>query len=127
MDGNLKNLETNFEQFDDGDQMKVEEALVLYLHNFSKTLIELEKSISKDFYSLIDARRMNASKIDIKMKDRELVNRCKYITHSEVNKLIEEANKKEFKSKNKINRLMIGNLEEVRKEIEEIWKKNYSK
>lgn len=57
------------------------------------------------------------------MKERELANLCTCITHSELNRLIEEENKKEFKSKNQINRLMIGNVEEVRKETQDIWKK----
>lgn len=69
-------------------------------------------------YSIIDARRMNASKKDREMKETELVNRCTCITHDEVNRLIEEANKNKFKSKNRINKLMIGNVDEVRKEIE---------
>lgn len=63
---------------------------------------------------------MIASKIDREMKERELVNVCTCITHDEVKRLIEEANKKEFRSKNKINRLMIKNVEEVRKETEDI-------
>lgn len=64
MDRNLKNIHASFDNFDDGDQRKVEEVVVLYLHNFSKTLIDLEKSTPNDLYSIIDARRMNASKID---------------------------------------------------------------
>lgn len=48
------------------------------------------------------------------MKERELVNIYTCITPNEVNRLIEEANKKEFKSLNRINGIMIVNVEEVR-------------
>lgn len=123
VDDNLKNLGAYFENFDERDKRKVEEAIVLYLHNFSKTLIELEKDHSKNLYNLIDARRMTTSKIDREMKERELVNVYTCITHDEVKRLIEEAKKKEFRSKNRIKKLMIENVEEVRKETKDIWKK----
>lgn len=123
VDGNLKNLGACYENFIEKDKRKIEEEVVLYLHNFSKTLIELENSIQKDSYSLIEVRKMNARKIDREMKERELVNVCTCITHGEAKRLIEEAKKKEFRSKNRISRLMIGNVEEVRKETKEIWRK----
>lgn len=119
---NLKNLGVYFDNFDEGDKRKVEEEVVFYLHNFSKTLIELEKTILKDLYNMIDARRMNASKIDKGMKERELVNVYTCISHDEIKRLIEETNKKEYRSKNRIDRSMIGNIE-VRKETKDIWRK----
>lgn len=104
VDGNLKNLGAYYENLDNVDQRKVEEAVVLYLHNFRKILIELEKSIPKDLYNLIDARRLTPSRNDKEMKERELINVCTCITHDEVKRLIEEANKKEFRSRNRVNR-----------------------
>lgn len=70
VDGNLKNIGAYYENLDEVDQRKVEEVVVLYLHRFSKTLIELEQSIPKDLYSIIDARRLAASKIDKEIKER---------------------------------------------------------
>lgn len=105
------------------DRRKGEEAVVLYLHNFSKILIELEKSIPKDLYNLIDARRIIASRTNKEMKEIELINVCTCITQDKVKRLIEEANKKEFRSKNMVNKLMIGKVEEVRKETKDIWRK----
>lgn len=64
MDGNLKNLGSCLDNFDEGDKRKIEQVVLLYLHNFRKALIESEKTILKDFYSLIDAIRMTTSKID---------------------------------------------------------------
>lgn len=83
----------------------------------------MEKSIPKELYNIIDERRLIANNTDKEMKERELVNICTYITPDEVKILIEEANKKEFKRKNRVNRMMIGKVEEVRKEIEDIWRK----
>lgn len=103
MDDNLKNIGAYYDNLDEVDKRKVEEAVVLYLHNFSKTLIELEKSIPKDLYNLIDARRLIANRTGKEMKERELINVCICITHDEVKRLIEEAN-------------MTGKVEEVRKE-----------
>lgn len=48
VDGKLKNIGAYYENIDEIDQRKVEEVFVLYLHNFSKNLIELEQIIPKD-------------------------------------------------------------------------------
>ncbi|XP_057834806.1 uncharacterized protein LOC131045274 [Cryptomeria japonica] len=74
VDENLKNIGACYENSDEGDQRKIEEAVLLYLHNFRKILIELEKTIPKYLYNLINARRMTAIKIHREMKERELVN-----------------------------------------------------
>lgn len=123
VDGNLKHIGVYYENLVEVDQRKVEEAVVLHLHNFSKSLIELERSIPKDLYNIIDARRLTVSKIDEKMKERELINVCTYVSQDEAKRLIEEANKKEFRRRNRVNRLMIGRVEEVRKETEDIWRR----
>lgn len=57
------------------------------------------------------------------MKERELINVCTCITQDEVHRLIEEDKKNEFRSQNRVNRLMVGRVEEVRKETKNIWKK----
>lgn len=80
VDGNLKNLGAYYERLDEVDHRKVEEAAVLYLHNFSKTLIELEKSTPKDIYNIIDSRRPTASRTDKEMKESELINVSTFVT-----------------------------------------------
>lgn len=74
-------------------------------------------------YNIIYPRRLTTSKIDKEMKERELFNVCTRVSQDEAKRLIKEANKKEFRIKNRVNRLMIGEVEEVRKEIEDIWRR----
>lgn len=49
-----------------------------------------------------------------------MINVCTRVSQNEAKMLIEEENKREFKRRNKVNMLMIGRVEEVRKEIEDI-------
>ncbi|XP_059077213.1 uncharacterized protein LOC131876304 [Cryptomeria japonica] len=116
-------VQAYYENLLEVDQRKVEGAIVLHLRNFSKSLIELEHSIPKDLYNILDARRLIPNKIDKEMKERELINVCTCIFQEEAHKLIKEENKKEFRSRNRVNRLMIGSVEEVRKETKEIWRR----
>lgn len=122
-DGNLKNISVYYNNFDENEKREVEEVVVLHLHNFSKSLIELERSIPKDLYNILDARRLTASRLVKEMKKRELINISACISQEEVANLIELANQEEFRRKNRVNRLTIGKVEEVRKEIKEIWKR----
>lgn len=91
---NLKIIGVYYKNMDEENQRKVEEVVDFHLHNFSKTLIELKRSIPKDIYNIIDARRLIASKINKEMKERELINVCTYVSQDEAKRLIEEANKK---------------------------------
>lgn len=89
---------------------------MLHLHYLRKSLIELEQSIPKALYNILDGRRLTGSKLDKEMKERELIKIIACISQEEVDKLMELTNRKEFRSKNKVNRLMVGRVEEVRKE-----------
>lgn len=77
VDENLKNIGAYYENLVEEDQIKVEEAIVLYLQNFSKALIKLECSIPKNLYNIIDARMLIASKIDKEMKGR--IDQCVHL------------------------------------------------
>lgn len=83
----------------------------MHLHNFKKSFIELECSIPKDLYNILDARRLIANKIDKEMKEHESINVHTYISQEEAHRLIEQANKKESRSINRVNMLMIDKVE----------------
>lgn len=65
----------------------------------------------------------SASQMDKEIKESELVNECTSITVEEIDRLILQVNKKEFKRKHNVNSLMVGRVEEIRKETIEVWKK----
>ncbi|XP_059076764.1 MADS-box transcription factor 31-like [Cryptomeria japonica] len=67
-------------------------------------------------------RRLTARRLDKEIKGSTLINVSASISQEEVDRIMELANKKEFRSKNRVNRLMVGKVEEVRKETKEIWK-----
>lgn len=118
-DGNLKNISVYYHDFDENEKREV---VVLHLHNFNKSLIEIEHSIPKDLYNILDSRRLTSRRLDKEMKERKFINNNVCISQEEVDRLMELANWKESRSKNRVNRLMVAKVEEVRKEIEEIWK-----
>lgn len=80
MDGNLKNIGMYYENLNEVDWRKVEEVVVLYLHNFSKTLIELEKRIPKDLYNLIYARRLKFQQ-NRYGNERKRADKCLHLYH----------------------------------------------
>ncbi|XP_059064778.1 uncharacterized protein LOC131073083 [Cryptomeria japonica] len=82
-----------------------------------------ERSIPKDLYNILDARRLNASRVHKEMNEHELINISACISQEEVDRLVEQANNKEFIRKKGVNKIMIGRVEEVIKEIEEMWKR----
>lgn len=106
--GNFKNISIYYENMDYKDQRQIEEAPIFYMNLFSKELIELEKYLPNDLYSLTDARRKSASQMDREIKESELVNLCTSITIEEIDRLILLANKKEFRSKHRVNSLIVG-------------------
>lgn len=65
--------------------------------------------------------------MDKEMKENELVNQCTSITIEEIDRMILQENKKEFKRKHIVNSLMGGRVEEIRKETIEIWNKFLTK
>ncbi|XP_059071295.1 uncharacterized protein LOC131865106 [Cryptomeria japonica] len=73
-DGNLNNVSTYYENFDDKDQREVKEVIVKYMDVYSKALLELSSMIPKSLYDILDARRHIASLEDDKIKEYVLVN-----------------------------------------------------
>lgn len=82
-DDNIKNISVYYDDFDENEQREVEEAVVLHLHNFNKSLIELERSIPKCFlecnipkylYIILDARRLTTNILDKELKEHTLIN-----------------------------------------------------
>lgn len=68
-DDNLDNISTFFDDFDDKDKKQLEEAIVLYLDSFSRTLIELEKTLPKELYDKLEVRKLHAQTLDRQIKE----------------------------------------------------------
>lgn len=60
--------------------------------------------------------------MDREIKKSELVNQCTSITIEKIDRLFFLVNKNEFQSKHGVYSLMVGGVEEIRREISEIWK-----
>lgn len=63
-DGNLDNISTFYDDFDDKDKKQLEEVIVLYLDYFSRTLIKLEKNLPNKFYDKLGFRKLLAQTLD---------------------------------------------------------------
>lgn len=86
---------------------------------YSKALIELSSMIPKSLYDILDARRHTTSLEDERIKEYVLVNLSSIISKGEVIRLLKIATKR-FRSKKRVNRIMLGKIDEVTKETEEI-------
>lgn len=67
----------------------------------------------------MDARRQTYSKEDERLKEYVLVNLCSVITTKEIDRLL-KLTKNEFKRKHRVNKIMLGKIDEVVKETEKI-------
>lgn len=70
-------------------------------------------------YDILDARRQIASKEDERLKEYVLVNLCSIITTEEIDRLL-KLTKNEFKRKYRVNKIMLGKIDEVVKETKNI-------
>lgn len=68
-DGNLKNVPVYYENCDDSDQMAIEEAIIQYMNDYSKTLIELSSMILKELYDILDVKRHTTSLENERIKE----------------------------------------------------------
>lgn len=57
-----------YENMDDIEQKKIEEAILLYLDIYKKALLEIEKQIATELYNKLDARRLLAIEEDRHIK-----------------------------------------------------------
>lgn len=106
--------------FDEKDQRSIEEAVVSYMDVCSKALIELSSMIPKILYDILDARRHTTSLYDERIKEYVLVNIFSVISKTVVVRLLNLANEI-FQSKKRVNKLMLGKIDEVTKETETIF------
>ncbi|XP_057864250.1 uncharacterized protein LOC131072193 [Cryptomeria japonica] len=79
------------------------------------------------YYKNMDDKRKSASQMHREIKESQLVNQCTSITIEEIDRLILLANKKEFGSTHGVNSLMVGRVEEIRRETSAIWNKFLTK
>lgn len=66
-------------------------------------------------YEILDARMLTTSKEDEKLKEYVLVNLCSDISKEEIDRLL-QSTKSEFRSKHRVNKVMLGKINEIAKE-----------
>lgn len=90
-DGMLKN---KFKYYED-----LEEAILLYLDIYKKSLIEILKEIPLSLYNKLEARRLDAVKRDREIKEVALLELCATVNNVEMKRCIDTANRTIFSSK----------------------------
>lgn len=117
--GNLKSLFEFYDKFDEVGQRTLEEATMIYLNKFNKTLIEIMSKIPKIIYDVLECRRDSAKIEEERLREYVLVQLWPVIAEKEVDRILKEA-KSEFRSKTRIYKLMIVKSKEVMKDTEKI-------
>lgn len=59
-DGNLDDISSFFDSFEEKDKKQIEETILLYLDYFSRALIELEKNFPKELYDKLEVKKLHA-------------------------------------------------------------------
>lgn len=117
--GNLNNLSIYYDNADDKEQREIEEAIVQYMNNLSRAPIELSFELPKELYDILDIQRNTTCQKDEEMKEYVSVNSCSVISRDEVERLLKLA-KEKFRSKRRINKIMLNKIDEVAKETDQI-------
>lgn len=101
---------------------KIKEVIVFTLHKFRTTPVEMANRVPDELYKKIDVRWKYVMASKKQMRERSLA----IIVHELSTRGIDEALKeysKRFLVKRRALRIMVGKLEEVKKEIDDIWRK----
>ncbi|XP_059072870.1 uncharacterized protein LOC131873701 [Cryptomeria japonica] len=117
--GNLKFLSQFYDRLDEKGKRSLEEATIVYLNKYSRALIEIASEVPKKIYDILDLRKETARIEKERIREYELVQLCRVIAKTKVDKILKE-NKERFRSKTKVNKIMIGKNEDVHKETQEI-------
>lgn len=72
--GNLKPLFEFYDKFDEDSQRTLEEATIIYLNKFNKTLIEIVSKVPKNLYDVLECRRDSAKTKEEILREYVLVN-----------------------------------------------------
>lgn len=122
-DGILKNVSNFSEDLDDNEKNEIEEAILLHLDIYKKTLVEILKEIPLSLYNKLDARTLDAIRRDIEIKEVELLSMCGSINNEEMKRCIEVSNKTIFSCKSWQISLMMGRVNEIVNETRDGWDK----
>lgn len=104
---------------DDKGKTSLEEATIIYLNKYNMSLIEIVLEVPKSLYDLLEIRKDTTRLEKERIREYVLVQICHVIAKVEIDRILKE-NKKKFRSKSRVNRLMIEKIEEVHKETEQI-------
>lgn len=110
-----------YDNFDDNGKRPLEKAIVKYLNVYNKVLIEIMSEIQKSLYDIFEMRRQTANKEYERLREYVIVNLCRVIAVTKMNKILQEA-KPYFRSKTRVNKIMIGLTDEVVKDTKKILK-----
>ncbi|XP_059068609.1 uncharacterized protein LOC131859095 [Cryptomeria japonica] len=121
MQGNLDPLFEFYDKFDDASKRTLEEATVKYLNIFNRALVEIMFEIPRSLYDNLEMRKGSVKTKDEILREYVIVNLHNVIAIEEVKRILKEI-RKAFRSKTKINKLVIGEIDEVVKDIDKILK-----
>lgn len=119
VDGNLRPMTEFFDDYGDADKRVLEEATIKYLNIYNKALIEITFEIPKSLADILELRKENAKSKDIKIREHVLINLCPQITPDQMNMIFKEV-KDDFRRKKRMNKLMLGEIDEIVKDTQEI-------
>lgn len=120
--GNLKPMSKWYENFDENGKRILEEATIKYLHDYSIALIQIMSKIPKSLYNILEMRRQTNNKEDKRLREYVVVNICYVISKEEIDRILKEP-KNQFRRKTTMNKIMIGQIDEVIKATEAILRK----
>jgi len=114
--GNLKPIVKYYCTFDDANKRILEDATVKYLNTFNRALVKILSEIPTSLSSILEMRKEAAKAKDLELREHVLSSLCPVISNKEADKFFKEV-KNNFRSKTRMNKLMIGDIDEVVKEI----------
>lgn len=124
--GNLKPIRVYYDNFDEANKKILEDAIIIYLNKFNRALLEILQELPKSLRKVLEMRKEVANAKDLELREYVLSTLCHVMTRREADKIVREV-KEKFRSKVRMNKLMLGETEEIAKETEEILRKALDK
>lgn len=118
-DGNLNPIFDWYDTFDESGKKILEEATIKHMNVFNKVLVEIMFGFPPSLYNSLESRRLSALSEEKNLRKRFLTNLYLEMSIEEMDLFLEK-DKKEFRRKTRVNKLMIGETDAVFNETKEI-------
>ncbi|XP_057855729.2 uncharacterized protein LOC131065282 [Cryptomeria japonica] len=118
-EGNLKPISKYYELLDDVGKRSIKKTTIEYLNKYNRPLIEIMSEIRWSLYDIMDMRKETARIEEERIREYILVQLCPMIEKAKIDRILEE-NEKKFRSKKRVNKIMIGRNEGVGRETKQI-------